>query len=615
MRRGILASTDDLAALRKKIDRKPFNAIYNALRARCSLILQSAPVTETNWRTLWQQGRHGAALYAARTTQGRILDLLIAHHIDHNAAYRARAVEEVMNLVGWSTWVDPCHSSLPADPCTAEAAVAAVVALDWLWDELSEADRLRVLQAVSTKAIEPYRRGLEQQAVWANCYHSWNAVINSGCGLAALALGDEDPSAQEAYKQAGETLQPFFDALGREGGWDEGTGYWGYAMRYVLLFGEAASRLVDDQRIFHARGMDATGLFGVYFTPNGHAASFGDLPAVPVYGALYLLVKRYGLREVLWWLDTYSFHHDVQTSGWSTAGLAMLFRPAEKETPRRPKLSEVKVFGEIGWAAIADHWPQPEMYVAAKTGDLSANHSQRDMNSIQLQIDGEMLLTDFGNTSHGVEYPAEPQGESYEIQACAHNTIIVAERDHQIDAQGRIVEDKCEKCFRWVACDAGNACGEGVRFVRHLVMAVNAKTQNGEMLFVLDELYNGVPERVEWFWHTQGKIEFDPEELSGTITGAQAGVHFAIVAGAGMTARAWTESHQPGANRTDHLVRISAGVVGSRLLLSVFSREPLAEKPTVKETNGGDVTITAGKWTAVFKAHKQYLQLRGLSDG
>ena len=93
--------------------------------------------------------------------------------------------------------------------------------------------------------------------MWTSCYHSWNAVVNAGVGLAALAMSDEDADAQRPMPQARKNLRHFFDALGREGGWDEGIGYWGYAMRYVLLLAEAARRLDDDQTLLHQRGMDA----------------------------------------------------------------------------------------------------------------------------------------------------------------------------------------------------------------------------------------------------------------------------------------------------------------------------------------------------------------------
>ena len=182
MRRGILASREELTALKDRIKRKPFDRIYEALVRRCSLILEASPVNEQHWRRLWEHGSWDSAVMAAQTTQGRIMDLLIAHHIDRNFAFRDRAIEELRNLIAWSTWVDPCHGQVHADLCTAEAAVAAAVGLDWLWEDLGEPDRLRIIQAIRHKAIEPYRKAVSQQAWWHSVYHNWNAVVNSGCG-------------------------------------------------------------------------------------------------------------------------------------------------------------------------------------------------------------------------------------------------------------------------------------------------------------------------------------------------------------------------------------------------------------------------------------------------
>lgn len=122
MRRGILADKNELRNLRDRIHTSPFNRFYDILRNRCSLILEASPITETQWQHLWQHGHWYSALTAVRTAQGRILDLIICHHSDNNPAYRDRAIEELVNLVGWSTWVDPCHSPLAVDLCTAGRA-------------------------------------------------------------------------------------------------------------------------------------------------------------------------------------------------------------------------------------------------------------------------------------------------------------------------------------------------------------------------------------------------------------------------------------------------------------------------------------------------------------
>ena len=606
MRRGILATRDELRSLRAKTTRKPFDAIYSRLQKRCALILESSPVTEQQWRAIWEQGGWGAALRAARIAQGRIWDLLIAHHIDTNRAYRDRAIEELKDLTRWKSWTDPSHNHLPADVCTAEAAAAAVVALDWLWEDLSEADRLRVLQAVRSKAIEPYHKAIQKKAWWYTSCNNWNAVVNAGCGLAGLALGDEEPRAEEAFLLARRGLNQFFAALGREGGWDEGIGYWGYAMRYLVLFAQACSRLADDQRIFHARGMDATGLFAVYFSPCGQAVSFGDNATVPLFGALYLLVKQFGQRDLTWWLDTYSFHHDVSTTDLAAAGLALLFRPADADAARRPNLAPVKVFHQIGWAAVADTWPRPSLYVAAKTGDLAANHSHRDMNSIQLQVDGEILLADPGSPKYTREYSSKSRGEFYEVQARAHNTIIVADRDHELDAQGRILEAQSAQNYRWITCGADNACGENVQFVRHVVMIVEAKSSQGRMVIVLDELNSGVPETAQVLWHTGGAIKLNERKKTGTITGQRSTLNFALSSHS--KAKATTGTHEPSPGRVDNILKLSAGVLGPTIFVSVFSREPIRRKIELKETSSS-TDIKVDGVHLVFKARKHNLVL------
>jgi len=611
MRRGILASREELSALRRLAGRGAFEGIFDAIRRRCALILESAPITETQWQSLWLQGNWGSAVLAARGVQGRVLDLLISHHIDPNPAYRDRAIEELYNLVGWSSWVDPCHNHIAADLCTAEAAVAVAVGLDWLWEDLSEQTRVSFIDAIKTKAIAPYLEGCKQGALWTSCYHCWNAVVNSGVGLAALALSDESADARTAYTQARKNLKHFFDALGREGGWDEGLGYWGYAMRYVLLLAEAARRLDDDQTFLHQRGMDTTGLFPVYFTPNGQPATFGDNNAVPLGGTFYLLARHFKRREVTWWLDTYAFHCDASNTGWSTAGLAMLFRPPAARMPKDPNLKVVKVFDQIGWAALADHWPKPSFYVAAKAGDLSANHSQRDMNSLQLQVDGEMLLTDQGSAPYSRDYLSDAREGFYQVQARGHNTVIVAERDQRIDAQGRITESRKGADFRYVALDSGSACGENSRFIRHIVMLVEPRTEMGVTLVVLDDLNNSVPEKVHTFWHTRGQIHLDG--LTGTIIGSRAGLHFALAST--VSVKASVKSHPLERLGYDNVILMSAGVLGRALTASVFSRRKIGGPVEILEDDRGGVCVRMGKAAVTFAMGRRDLRLASVGGG
>jgi hypothetical protein len=612
MKRDILAGREELQTIRGRIGRKPFDAFYEAQRQRCALILESAPITEMNWQTAWSSGTYNAALTAARGAQGRILDLAIADAIDPNQAYRSRAVEELMNLVRWSTWVDPSRTNLLVDLCTAEAAVGAVVGLDWLWEFLQEEQRRTVLDTLRDRVLRPYLKSVSDGAWWYSAVNHWNAVINSACALTGLALDDEFPEAAKVYQAGRKGLKPFFNDLGEEGGWDEGIGYWGYAMRYVLLLCEGCARLLDDQKLFQQRGMAATGLFPIYFSPNGRPASFGDSAEMPLHGTLYLLARYFKRSEIVWWLDTYSVAHDPNTIDWSRAGMALLFRP-ERDGVKEPKLEPMKVFHEIGWAALADTWPRPNFYVAFKTGDLATSHAQRDMNSLQLQVDGEMMLIDLGHPPDaGSSYFSRARSGFYEVQARAHNTILVGEEDQRPDAQGSIVDSQTGPDYRWVLGEAGQACGENVTFYRHVILLTNPKDGRGHTLVVLDELNQPSPEHWELFWHTGGKIDLAAGEMSGRIAGRKAHLNFALTST--LPAQTQTGHRVLDYGRADFYLRLSAGGVGQSYIASVFSREPLPGGVQLKPVGKGGVMLTFAQQVLEFRSAKKHLTLERVSS-
>jgi hypothetical protein len=352
--------------------------------------------------------------------------------------------------------------------------------------------------------------------------------------------------------------------------------------------------------------MEATGLFPVYFTPNGHAASFGDMPTEPLHGTIYLLAKRFGLKEVAWWLDTYSLGRDATTNGWSAAGLAMLFRPESLKVHDAPKLEEVKTFPQIGWAAMADQWPRPKLYVAAKTGDMAVNHAKSNMNSIQLQFGGEMMLVDFPRGPQNQQFGTAAQNRFYEVTARAHNTICTAQRDHQIDAQGSILESKSTKNYRWVACSAGGACGENTQFIRHVVMTVDPDLHEGLAVIVLDELTNGAPEKFELFWHTRGKVDLDPKTQRGIITGVRNQMHLALAATVKTSLD--LKSASIDSHCSERFLHLTGGAMGKVLLVSVFAGRPIDGIVDIQESDEG-VTVLAGDAKAYFKPSKSHLKL------
>lgn len=613
MKRGLLTTREELKALNDRLGVRPLDKYYDRLQKRCSLILESAPMKEIHWQTAWAAGRWNAALTAARGTQGRVLDLAIADGIDAHQAFRSRACEELRNLLSWSTWVDPSRSNLRVDLCTAEAAVGCVLGLDLLWDHLDEKQRQLAEDALRSRVLQPFLDSVNDGVWWYSAVNHWNAVINAAVGLAALGLSDGDGLAKESLSVAREGLGHFFDALGKEGGWDEGIGYWGYAMRYVLLLGRALQRVDDDEKLIHHRGMDTTAEFPIYFSPNGRSASFGDSARLPLHGSLYLLDDFFEQTRMTWWLDEYSAAHDVSTTDWSQAGIALVVRPDVATPVPPPSLEPVKVFSQIGWGAMADRWPKPGFYVAAKTGDLATSHAQRDMNSLQLIVDGESLLTDLGHPpDEGSEYFSIARSGFYEVQARAHNTILVAEEDHRPDAIGQIPAHRTGEDHRWMVLHAGEALGEGVSFYRHVVMLLEPDTRQGRALVVLDELDSPAPERCDLYWHAGGELSLD-KHLTGRITGRREELFYGIAATQPVEAE--IDKHPLGYGRVDRFLRVTTGLMGRCLFASVFSRRSFRGELQLAVDEDGATRLAFDTTELTFQPNGRHLELAGLQQG
>jgi len=157
---------DELASLSHKLGRRPFDLIYETLQRRCAKILESGPITENHVAQRPQPGALGRRHGRGGEHSGRVFDLTICHAVEPNRAYRDRAMEELRNLIRFSTWTDPSHKDLQADLCTGEACATVAVALDWLAEEMTEADRLRCVKAIREKGLTPYLEAVRTGAFW-----------------------------------------------------------------------------------------------------------------------------------------------------------------------------------------------------------------------------------------------------------------------------------------------------------------------------------------------------------------------------------------------------------------------------------------------------------------
>ena len=178
-------------------------------------------------------------------------------------------------------WQEPGRGELPHwNPShfldTAEMTRAFAIAYDWLYDVWSQQQRQTLREAIIDKGLDSalmYYHG-KAPAGWQGGHNwtesNWCFVVNGGIATGALALADEVP------EMAGEILQTGLywvrQAITRfspDGGWDEGTGYWHYSIRYLISYICALeTALGTDFGLTKTPGIDQTGFFPVYLTNN-----------------------------------------------------------------------------------------------------------------------------------------------------------------------------------------------------------------------------------------------------------------------------------------------------------------------------------------------------------
>lgn len=300
---------------------------------------------------------------------------------------------------------------------------------DMLHDLLTEEEQRLVREAIMEKGLKFFHRDMVEMNRMPSNLTNHIAVLAAGHGLAATAIYGEDPQnpSMEPYLSGIITkVKTFIDrTYYADGSYGEPkSGYMNMATKEIALLFHVFERnygldwaTTTEVENFYKYPLHAT-------HSSGKMADFGDggydfkgftepHAAYFVYRTgnpfLYKYVKPYweegkgGYLGYLWYRD------DIN--------------PVSRET-----LPSSKVFEAQGMV-MRSGWEDSSTIVSIRVGPHS-NHYHFDQGSFQLMTNGEKLLIDPGIGAGG--YYANPNFNAYNIQAIAHNVMLV---DHDAESQ------------------------------------------------------------------------------------------------------------------------------------------------------------------------------------
>jgi hypothetical protein len=496
-------------------------------------------------------GRGGSDSPRRQLSARQALDIILllgtAYLVTEDASFAEGAKKQVLSMLEWPSWVDP-YSGGSANLMTASACAAVGVGYDWLYNYLTPGERDQIKRGLIEKGLQPYVNGVEKGEWWARVYNNWNAVVNGGCGIAAIALRGEDPVADRALGYAKDNIAIYFRSLKTEGGWDEGLAYWNYGTQYALMFADAVRSAIGSREFLDVPAVSRTGWFPIIFTaPDNMSVQFcddgGGLVTSPAFSLLAREFKDAPMPSTVTFEAERSgaagAPHPArgETSGpafgWyrhlapHLQPLDLIWDPGPLPDFDPSHLPRAALYSEIGWAMLRSRPGSPDdIYLAFKSGNLAANHGHLDLNSFVVVAFGERFAIDPGPAPYTREYFSPARWKIYQASSQAHNTVLVNGRGQAPRKKGTIARFETREGFDYLLGDAGDAYGEGLtRFDRHILFLPDGGRRR--YFVVADDLEAASKSTFEWLLHTNAQVKAGPGHVE--LRGSKASLDIFIV--------------------------------------------------------------------------------------
>lgn len=526
----------------------------------------------------------GFLMSQMRDVQGRILALALSHRLTGDPRYFERARTELLRLADLPEW-RPSHFL-----DVGEAALAAGVGYDWLYDGLTADERERVAKAIVRNAILPSLEVNDEPTSWLRGDFNWTQVCHGGVVVAALAIAEREPElARKVTERAVKNLDKAGATYAPDGSYAEGAGYWAYGTGFHVILiealrtalgtscglekfpgflktGDFATQMLaptgsDFNYSDHSDGVSSNDPIMLWFArenrdrslARGKLAEFARNHDIAIRGAdLPSPSSRHFPFEVLWWDPSLPAATDRRARHWTASGVLPL-------------------------AVMRSAWDDRDAsFIAIKGGTPHHSHAHMDVGSFILEANGVRWAMDSGTEDYGRMRKGNFNLWDYTQDSGRWSCFRVGPDGHNIlrfDGARQIVDGKAE--IRTLTDEAGGTIGNVVE-LSSLYAGQVARVQRTVKLhpdrsISIDDEWTAADHEViaSWQWLTKAKVTRSAQGLLLEQAGKKLTLKVELPAAAHIdiqdvsAARAVFDSPNPGVTR-------------------IVIRVPTAAKTTVK---------------------------------
>lgn len=387
-----------------------------------------------------QTGRR--LLSVSREVLKRVFYLSTVYRLGGGKEYSERAVREMIAASRFSDW-NPSHFL-----DVAEMTMGLAIGYDWLYSEMTEAERKEIREAILLKGLR------QSDGQWFfNANSNWNQVCNAGLVCGALAIFEDIPDEASALiSKCLESNPKSLESYSVEGCYPEGYGYWAYGTSFQIMlisvlesaFGSDLGLMDGQDGFFRSSrfiAMMSTPLHRIfsYFDGGTHqdfqymqawmAARTGDSTALYPEIALY---REQGFASVAEDRLFPMFLFSAKDIDFDSVG--------------KPSDNFYECSGLEPLFIYRSGWDSPsDTYLGVKGGRAADNHGHIDVGSFVFESEGVRWAIDLGSQdyhsleSRGVKlWSVEQESQRWEvfrIGDASHNILTVKGHRPVVDAR------------------------------------------------------------------------------------------------------------------------------------------------------------------------------------
>jgi oligo-alginate lyase len=383
----------------------------------------------------------------SREVQGRVIALAMAYQLFGDRRYLEKARTDLADLVAVKDWNTSHYLTL------CEATFTAAIGLDWLYEDLSPAERLVLQTAIIDKALKPSLTEMPSGdgKSWVNGNFNWNPVCHASLSAGALVVADQAPNlSAQILERAIKYLPIAGAAYAPDGVYAEGPSYWSYGTSFYVLAIEALrSSLGQDFGLAAMPGVLKTADYNNQMVaPSGEDVNYSDYYVENLNEPIMLwFARETGQPDLMGdeMADLARLEDRIRNGKQTLSGKLVLqsrHMPFEllwwdpklltaKTTPMAPLHWTAQ--GEMPIGVMRSGWGDPKAsFVTLKGGTPHYSHGHMDIGSFILEAQGVRWAVDLGTESYGNMRAAKLDLWDYSQDSNRWSTFRVGPEGHNI---------------------------------------------------------------------------------------------------------------------------------------------------------------------------------------